>query len=392
MSNVAQQVRHGLPFPFGTLTVNLVGCALVGLFAEIADHQGLVSEDIRTFLIIGLLGGFTTFSAFGLETMTLLRNSEPWLACGNIVSHTVLGLMAVWLGYSSATWFWKYSPSQPVLLYLKDLELATSDTSADRLADHPLDTIPELVLSKQGPSHTKKGPFMRLNVFCLATLLWLEPTAASAGAPEPKTDEQKIFYSMGLTISRSIESFGLNESDLELVKSGISDGVLKTPPKVDLQIYGPKIHELQQTRASTVAEGEKKLGAAFLTKASLEPGSKKTESGALLTTIKEGKGAFPKRVDTVKVHYHGTLIDGTVFDSTLKQKAPATLIVSEMSKCWTEGILQMKAGGKSRLICPSNLAYRDKGLAPLIKPGATLVFDIDLVEVVAGQSMPSSVH
>ncbi|NJL16179.1 MAG: FKBP-type peptidyl-prolyl cis-trans isomerase [Nitrospira sp.] len=224
---------------------------------------------------------------------------------------------------------------------------------------------------------------MRLIVFCLATMLCLGTTAAFAGAPEPTTDEQQIFYAMGLTISQSIESFGLNESELELVKSGISDGVLNKTPKVDLQTYGPKIQQLQQARASIVAEGEKKLGAAFLAKASSEPGAKKTESGALITTIKEGKGASPKPTDIVKVHYTGTLIDGTVFESTRKKREPTTLIVIEMSKCWTEGILQMKAGGKSRLICPSNLAYRDKGLAPLIKPGATLVFDIDLVEVVA---------
>lgn len=224
---------------------------------------------------------------------------------------------------------------------------------------------------------------MRLIVFCLATILCLGTTAAFGGAPEPTTEEQKILYTMGLTISQSIESFGLNESDLELVKSGISDGVLNKTPKVDLQTFGPKIQQLQQARASIIAEGEKKRGAAFLAKASSEPGAKKTESGALITTIKEGKGASPKRTDTVKVHYNGTLIDGTVFDSTLKKSEPTTLIVSEMSKCWTEGILQMKAGGKSRLICPSNLAYRDKGQAPLIKPGATLVFDIDLVEVVA---------
>lgn len=224
---------------------------------------------------------------------------------------------------------------------------------------------------------------MRLIVFCLATMLCLGTTAAFAGAPKPTTDEQQIFYAMGLTISQSIESFGLNESELELVKSGISDGVLNKTPKVDLQTYGPKIQQLQQARASIVAEGEKKLGAAFLAKASSEPGAKKTESGALITTIKEGKGVSPKRTDIVKVHYTGTLIDGTVFESTLKNSEPTTLIVIEMSKCWTEGILQMKAGGKSRLICPSNLAYRDKGLAPLIKPGATLVFDIDLVEVVS---------
>jgi FKBP-type peptidyl-prolyl cis-trans isomerase FkpA len=226
---------------------------------------------------------------------------------------------------------------------------------------------------------------MRLIVFCLATMLCLGTTATFAGTPEPTTDEQKTFYAMGLVISQSIESFRLNESELELVKSGINDGVLKKVPKVDIQTFGPKIQELQQARASVIAEPEKKAGAAFFAKAASEPGAKKTEAGALITSIKEGKGASPKRSDTVKVHYHGTLIDGTVFDSTLKQSEPTTLIVSEMSKCWTEGILQMKAGGKSRLICPSNLAYRDKGMPPLIKPGATLVFEIDLVEVVTKQ-------
>jgi FKBP-type peptidyl-prolyl cis-trans isomerase FkpA/FKBP-type peptidyl-prolyl cis-trans isomerase FklB len=229
---------------------------------------------------------------------------------------------------------------------------------------------------------------MRFIVFCLATLLSLGTTATFAGAPEPTTDEQKTFYAMGLAISQSIETFSLNESELELVKSGISDGVLKKPPKVDIQTFGPKIQELQQARASVIAEPEKKAGAAFFAKAASESGAKKTESGALITTIKEGKGASPKRADTVKVHYTGTLIDGTVFDSTLKRSEPTTLIVSEMSKCWTEGILQMKAGGKSRLICPSNLAYRDKGMPPLIKPGATLVFDIELLEVVAKQPTP----
>lgn len=228
---------------------------------------------------------------------------------------------------------------------------------------------------------------MRPIVFCLATMLCVGTTATFAGASEPTTEEQKTFYAMGLAVSQSIWTFSLNESELEIVKSGISDGVLKKTPKVDLQTFGPKIEQLQQARASVIAEAEKKAGAAFLAKVSAGPGSKKTESGALLTTIKEGKGISPKAPDRVKVHYTGTLIDGTVFESTLKQSEPTTLVLSEMSKCWKEGILQMKAGDKSRLICPSNLAYRDKGMPPLIKPGATLVFEIDLVEVVANQSL-----
>ncbi len=154
-------------------------------------------------------------------------------------------------------------------------------------------------------------------------------------------------------------------------------------PKVDLQTFGLKISQLQQARASVVAEAEKKAGAAFLAKVAAEPGAKKTESGAILKTIKEGNGATPKITDMVKVHYQGTLIDGTVFDSSAKQGEPATLRVNEMSKCWVEGMQQIKVGGKSKLVCPSTLAYRDKGLPPLIKPGATLVFEIELLEIMA---------
>ena len=102
-----QQLSKSLQFPFGTLAINLVGCVLVGFLAEIIGQRNIDSSEVRTFLIVGLLGGFTTFSAFGLETMGLLRNGEIWLALGNIVSHTLLGLIAVWLGYSTASLLWK---------------------------------------------------------------------------------------------------------------------------------------------------------------------------------------------------------------------------------------------------------------------------------------------
>ena len=223
---------------------------------------------------------------------------------------------------------------------------------------------------------------MRFVVSCLVTLLCLGTTMAFAAAPEPTTDEQKTLYALGLAISQSLGSFSLSESELDLVKSGMADGVLKKAPKVDLQTFGPKIQQLQQARASVVAEAEKKVGAAFLAKAAAESGAKKTESGAILTTIKEGNGATPKVMDTVKMHYLGTLIDGTVFDRSAKQGEPATIRVNEMSKCWMEGMQQMKVGSKSKLVCPSSLAYRDKGLPPLIKPGATLVFEIELLEIV----------
>jgi FKBP-type peptidyl-prolyl cis-trans isomerase FkpA/FKBP-type peptidyl-prolyl cis-trans isomerase FklB len=229
-----------------------------------------------------------------------------------------------------------------------------------------------------------KGPLMRFVVSCFVTMLCLGTTAAFATTPEPTTDEQKTFYALGLAINQSLSNFNLSEPEFELVKSGLADGFFKRPPKVDLKAFGVKISELQQARASAIAETEKKVGAAFLAKAATEPGAKKTESGAILITIKEGNGATPKIADMVKVHYLGTLVDGTVFDGSAKQGGnPATLRVSEMSKCWVEGIQQIKVGGKSKLVCPSNLAYRDKGLPPLIKPGATLVFEIEILEVEA---------
>jgi FKBP-type peptidyl-prolyl cis-trans isomerase FkpA/FKBP-type peptidyl-prolyl cis-trans isomerase FklB len=222
---------------------------------------------------------------------------------------------------------------------------------------------------------------MRFVVSCLVTVLCLGTTAAFAAAPEPTTDEQKTIYALGLAINQSLGNFALSEPEFDLVKSGITDGFFKRP-KVDLQTFGLKISELQQARASLIAEAEKKAGAPFLAKAAAESGAKKTESGAILTTIREGNGVTPKVTDMVKVHYLGTLIDGTVFDSSAKQGAPATIRINEMSKCWVEGMQQMKVGSKSKLVCPSSLAYRDKGLPPLIKPGATLVFEIELLEIV----------
>ncbi len=107
VSGYAQQLSKSIQFPFGTLAVNILGCALVGFLAELADQRGVITGETRAFLIVGLLGGFTTFSAFGNETMNLLRDGELWLACGNIIGHTVLGLGAVWLGYSTAYLLWK---------------------------------------------------------------------------------------------------------------------------------------------------------------------------------------------------------------------------------------------------------------------------------------------
>jgi len=222
---------------------------------------------------------------------------------------------------------------------------------------------------------------MRKAVLCSLALLVAGVSGANAAGPELKTDDQKTLYAIGLAVSQSLAPFNFSEAELELVKAGLTDGVLNKDKKVDLQTYGPKIQELQQTRLSAQAATEKKAGQAFLDKAATEPGATKTPSGLIITTIKPGTGPSPKATDKVKVHYHGTLTDGTEFDSSVQRKEPVTFPLNGVIPCWTEGVQMMKVGGKSRLVCPAGLAYGDRGVPPKIKPGSTLVFEVELLEI-----------
>jgi FKBP-type peptidyl-prolyl cis-trans isomerase FkpA len=215
-----------------------------------------------------------------------------------------------------------------------------------------------------------------------STVVILCAAAAGAAAPEPQSEDQKTLYALGLAISRNLATFNLTEAELELVKSGLADGVLGKPAKVDLQTYGPKLQELQKTRSAAAAVIERKSGQAFVDKSAAEKGATKTPSGAVVTTIKAGTGSSPKATDKVKVHYHGTLTDGSVFDSSVQRGEPVTFPLDGVIKCWTEGVQTMKVGGKSRLVCPADVAYGDRGAPPRIKPGATLVVEVELLEIV----------
>jgi FKBP-type peptidyl-prolyl cis-trans isomerase FkpA len=220
------------------------------------------------------------------------------------------------------------------------------------------------------------------NLVCGFLALWGIASAVACAASDPTTDEQKTLYALGLMISQTLGSFALSESELEFVKAGLTDGILKRPRKVEMQTYGPKVQQMQQARAAGIAESEKKAGAAFLAKAAMESGAIKTASGLVIKTLKPGRGPSPKATDTVKAHYHGTLIDGTVFDSSVQRGQPVTFSLTSVIPCWTEGLQQMQVGGKSLLVCPSNLAYGGQGGPPLIKPGATLVFEVELLDLV----------
>ena len=218
---------------------------------------------------------------------------------------------------------------------------------------------------------------------CIVALVALLAGACSAGGdPRLDTDEQKTLYALGIALSRNVSPFNLTADELKLVQAGFADGVLGKEKKVDLDTFGPKIQQLATTRAASTAAAEKKGAEAFVAKAAGEKGATKTASGMIITEIRPGTGETPKATDKVKVHYHGTLIDGTVFDSSVQRGEPITLALNGVIRCWTEGVSMMKVGGKSRLICPPDLAYGDRGAPPTIKPGATLVFEVELLEIV----------
>ena len=215
------------------------------------------------------------------------------------------------------------------------------------------------------------------------TLLFVAAVAdAAAAPPELKTEEQKTLYALGLVLAQNLGAFALNATELEIVKAGLTDGVTNKDKKVDLQTYGPKIQELQRARVTAAAVPERKAGQAYVEKSAAEKGAIKTPSGAVVTTLKPGTGPSPAATDKVKVHYQGTLTDGTVFDSSIQRGEPITFPLNGVIKCWTEGVQQMKVGGKSRLVCPADTAYGDRGAPPKIKPGATLVFEVELLEIV----------
>lgn len=206
----------------------------------------------------------------------------------------------------------------------------------------------------------------------------------SSMAADLKTEDEKTLYALGAALGGNVASFNLTPAELELVKAGFNDVATHKEPQIEPSAYFPKIQELQNTRMAAAAEVEKKSGDTYLTKAAAAKGAKKTASGMIYTVLKEGSGASPKATDTVKVHYHGTLTNGKVFDSSVERKEPASFPLNRVIPCWTEGVQLMKVGGKSRLVCPSDIAYGDRGAPPDIKPGATLVFDVELLAIENG--------
>jgi FKBP-type peptidyl-prolyl cis-trans isomerase len=231
-----------------------------------------------------------------------------------------------------------------------------------------------------------------------AVLLVARPAGAQTGSkPEPSKpevakpqttplDEGNALYGVGLAIASSLETFALTPAELDQVLKGVRDGV-SGKPKMPLD---PKlkasVNELARARFTKAAEKsaarEKSVGAPYLARMAKEPKATKTPSGAIVIPEKEGTGASPKETDKVKVNYTGTLVNGTVFDSSAQHGRPAEFPLNQVVKCWTEAVQTMKVGGKAKVVCPSEIAYGERGNPPAIPGNAVLTFEIELLDIV----------
>lgn len=204
--------------------------------------------------------------------------------------------------------------------------------------------------------------------------------AALAADPELTTEQQRTLYALGVSLHRYVGIYNLREDEIELVKAGLTDAVLNRS-KVDPDAFIEKIADLVTIRVREVTDVGANASKPFLEQAAAQPGAKTLESGLIYSEIRPGTGEAPSAASKVKIHYHGTLTDGTVFDSSVQRGQPATVRLSRVIECWGEGIQQMKVGGKSKLVCPGDIAFGLEGAPPLVKPGVAVVYEVELLEV-----------
>ncbi|MGD8809564.1 MAG: FKBP-type peptidyl-prolyl cis-trans isomerase [Gammaproteobacteria bacterium] len=223
--------------------------------------------------------------------------------------------------------------------------------------------------------------FQRILTAVVATVLFgCTAGGDSATAQELETDEQRTLYALGVVLASNIDVFALTREEVEFVAMGLREAVAGDPSRVDIAVFGPRIQQLADARSSAASMAEKEASAAFAAEIAQEPGAQVFDSGLVFVPMVEGSGESPTASDTVRVHYHGTLRDGTVFDSSVDRGESITFPLDGVIPCWTEGVQKMRVGGKAKLACPSEIAYGESGTGP-IPGGATLLFEVELLGI-----------
>ena len=209
--------------------------------------------------------------------------------------------------------------------------------------------------------------------------------AAKKATPAPavmKTALDSLSYSLGMSLAQFYKQQGITSVNTSMVSRAINDALKGNKPLLNEEQMNMSITNYLQKMKTEKSAVNKKEGEAFLAANASKPGVVTLPSGLQYSVIKEGTGPKPELTDTVKCHYHGTLINGKVFDSSVDRGQPAQFPVSGVIKGWVEALPLMPVGSKWKLFIPSELAYGDNQAGPAIGPGSTLVFDVELLEIV----------
>ena len=206
----------------------------------------------------------------------------------------------------------------------------------------------------------------------------------AAEATATLTDDQKAIYAFGAAIGKQVgqqtTQLRFTPEEIKIFHNALGDSLTGKEPAVKIEDYQEKFQALAEARMAAGAAEAKQQGADLLVSAAQEPGAVKTDSGLIFKTITPGTGPSPVATDTVRVHYHGTLPNGTVFDSSVDRGEPAEFALNRVIPCWTEGVQHMKVGEKAKLVCPAAIAYGDRA-AGSIPAGSTLIFEVDLLSI-----------
>lgn len=224
---------------------------------------------------------------------------------------------------------------------------------------------------------------MKLKALIFLPLLFGANVMADDHAATLDTDKQKLSYIFGIQVGQNMMQEGV-ELDLDAFKAGVADMMAGKQPQLDQKTAETVIQEFQAKKAQEMAKvmNEKQAEAkAYMAENAKKDGVVTTDSGLQYEIIEEGDGASPTIDDKVIAHYKGTLLDGTVFDSSYDRGEPATFPVNGVIAGWQEALQMMKEGGKWRIVVPANLAYGPRGAGQLIGPNETLVFDIELIAI-----------
>ena len=208
---------------------------------------------------------------------------------------------------------------------------------------------------------------------------------------KPETKEQKTSYALGMNVATQVANLPVT-LDVEAFLAGVSDLLAKRQPQLSRQEFSQLINEItdEMEKKRLHSEGHCgshdfsaiiKAGEEYRKANAAKPGVTVTASGLQIEHLREGSGASPKATDKVRVHYTGTLIDGTVFDSSVERGTPLEFPLNRVIPGWTEGLQLMKVGGKARLTIPPQLGYGAWGSGDAIPPHATLVFDVELLDI-----------